>query len=62
MLLLSVSINLNFGEPQKRKPPLCKGRWREAPEGLLWISYCYSQNAKGNQNFFDDNPSVTALP
>ena len=31
----SVSINLFLVVSQKSKPPLCKGRWREAPEGLF---------------------------
>ena len=40
----SLPANLAFGVSQKPKPPLCKGRRREAPEGSFWDRLQLFQN------------------
>lgn len=48
----SLPANLAFGVSQKPKLPLCKGRRREAPEGLFW----------DRLQLFQNDGSVTAPP
>lgn len=48
----SLPANLAFGVSQKPKPPLCKGRRREAPEGSFW----------DRLQLFQNDGSVTAPP
>ena len=48
----SLPANLAFGVSQKPKPPLCKGRRREAPGGSFW----------DRLQLFQNDGSVTAPP
>ena len=50
--IFSLPANLTFGVSQKPKPPLCKGRRREAPEGSFW----------NRLQLFQNDGSVTAPP
>ena len=50
--IFSLPANLAFGVSQKPKPPLCKGRRREAPEGSFW----------NRLQLFQNDGSVTAPP